>query len=44
MRQPNKPRSWVVYLTPVNEGAARAVCEQNEWDRMEAARPPATTP
>ena len=39
MRQPNKPRSWVVYLTPVTEGAARAVGEQNEWDRMEAARP-----
>jgi hypothetical protein len=39
MRQQSKPRSWVVYLTPVDQGAVRAVCEQNEWDRMEAARP-----
>jgi hypothetical protein len=23
----------------VSEGAVRAVCEQNEWDRMEATRP-----
>ena len=39
MRQPNNLRSWVVYLMPVNEGAARAVCEQREWERMEASRP-----
>jgi hypothetical protein len=39
MRQPNKPKSWVVYLAPESEGGARAVCEQWEWDRLEAARP-----
>jgi len=39
MRKLNNARSWVVYLTPVNEGAGRAICEQNEWDRLEASRP-----
>ena len=30
---------WVVYLMPVSDGAVRAVCEQREWERLEAARP-----
>jgi hypothetical protein len=39
MRQADNSRSWVVYLMPVTEGAVRAVCEQGEWERMEASRP-----
>jgi hypothetical protein len=36
-----RAESWVVYWTPVkgNPGGANAVCEQAEWDRMEADRP-----
>jgi hypothetical protein len=33
--------SWVVYLMTVKNNAAgvNAVCEQTEWDAMEAAKP-----
>lgn len=39
MPQTDSARTWVVYLMPMSDGAVRAVCEQREWDRMEAARP-----
>jgi hypothetical protein len=36
-----RAESWVVYLMtlPKHPDGMRAVCEQHEWERMEAAQP-----
>lgn len=41
MRNDRQATSWVVYRTAVTgqAGGRTAVCEQAEWDAMEAARP-----
>jgi hypothetical protein len=41
MRTDNRPLRWVVYLVNVQgkPNGMGAVCEQGEWDVMEAANP-----
>jgi hypothetical protein len=40
MHKTEKSESWVVYMMTMRNGEGmNAVCEQNEWDEMERARP-----
>ena len=41
MNVPEENITWVVYETPVfgKSLGGRSVCEQNDWDAMETARP-----
>jgi hypothetical protein len=41
MRTTEKPVSWVVYRMTIHgkSNGMHAVCEQDEWDAMERARP-----
>jgi hypothetical protein len=41
MRKPEKVVTWVVYRMTIREKpqGMNAICEQEEWDAMELARP-----
>jgi hypothetical protein len=41
MRKTEKIEAWVVYKMTIHkqEEGMNAICEQNEWDEMEQARP-----
>lgn len=41
MRKTERVASWVVYQMTIHgkPGGMNAICEQSEWDAMEAARP-----
>ena len=41
MRRTNRFETWVVYRTTLrgSQNTVNAVCEQREWDAMEAAQP-----